>query len=489
MIRMVALPNKVVAKSFNALRQAWWLVALLVALPLAPPVGLAVAEETTAVPRSAAEVHLSFAPVVKRVAPAVVNIYARKLVKRRQSLLFDDPFFKRFFGDEFPFGTPRERIENSLGSGVIVAPEGLIVTNNHVVENAEEVIVALPDRREFAATIVVADPRTDLAVLRLERQDLALPYLELMDSDDLEVGDLVLAIGNPFGVGQTVTSGIVSALARTQIGGTDFRSYIQTDASINPGNSGGALVTLDGKLAGINTAIYSKSGGSIGIGFATPSNLVRVVIASAASGRFVRPWLGASGQIVTADMAEGLGLDRPGGVLINAVYAGGPADRAGLQVGDVVLAVNGREVVDPESMQFRIATEMLGSTTTLTTIRDGEKLVQAVAVEAPPEDPPRRVTTLQGQQPLAGAVVANLSPALADELGLDLTAPGVIVLNTLGNSPARRLRLRRGDIMLRVNGRKIDLVSDLIAAVQAPRDSWAISLRRGDHTLKVVIDG
>ncbi len=454
----------------------------------AAPLG-ARADEASNVPRSAAELKLSFAPIVKAAAPAVVNIYARKLVRRRQSLLLNDPFFHRFFGEDFPFGAPKDRFENSLGSGVIVAMDGLIVTNNHVIEGAEEIIVALPDRREFPASVVVADPRTDLAVLQIDGGDPPLPHLELMASDELEVGDIVLAIGNPFGVGQTVTSGIVSALARTQIGGTDFRSYIQTDASINPGDSGGALVTLDGRLAGINTAIYSNSGGSIGIGFAIPADLVRALIDGAASGHLVRPWLGAAGQLVTSAMAEVLGLDRPGGVLVNSVYPGGPADRAGVRVGDVVLAVDGREVADPAALRFRIATRPVGSTATLITARGGREVIRSAVIDVPPEDPPRRTTALGGQQPLAGAVVANLSPAVADELGLGFAARGVIVGRTLPKSPAGRLQVQPGDIVLFGNDKRIALVDDLVDAVRLPRDSWRLSIRRGERTLKVGIAG
>ncbi|MBX6368535.1 MAG: trypsin-like peptidase domain-containing protein, partial [Rhodospirillales bacterium] len=248
-------------------------------------------------PDSREQIKLSFAPVVKRTAPAVVNVFSRRIVRRSGPPpgLFNDPLFRRFFGDAIPFGLPQERVQNSLGSGVLVARDGLIVTNNHVIDGADEIIVVLADRREFEAQIVRRDERTDLAVLKIDVGNEALPYLELGDSDSLEVGDLVLAIGNPFGVGQTVTSGIVSALARTQVGISDFRFFIQTDAAINPGNSGGALVDLDGKLVGINTAIYSRSGGSIGIGFAIPASMVRAVVAGAATGgRVVRPWLGAS---------------------------------------------------------------------------------------------------------------------------------------------------------------------------------------------------
>ncbi|HEX7968777.1 MAG TPA: trypsin-like peptidase domain-containing protein, partial [Stellaceae bacterium] len=291
-------------------------------------------------PASRELIHLSFAPVVKKAAPAVVNVFSRRVVKSGggPSALFNDPFFRRFFGDQSPFGVPRERVEQSLGSGVIVDPAGLIVTNRHVINEAQEITVVLADRREFEARILLADERADLAVLKIEVRGERLPVIQIGDSDQLEVGDLVLAIGNPFGVGQTVTSGIVSGLART-IGVHDFRSFIQTDAAINPGNSGGALVDLDGRLVGITTAIYSQSGGSIGIGFATPTSLGRSVLQAAASGgKVVRPWLGASGQGVNADIAASLGLPRPQGVLVKEVAPGSPAAQAGLHGGDVILA-------------------------------------------------------------------------------------------------------------------------------------------------------
>ena len=269
----------------------------------------------TQAPTSRETIRLTFAPIVKKAAPAVVNVYSRRVVRAR-SPLFDDPFFRRFFGEDSPFGLNRERVQNSLGSGVILDPDGLIVTNHHVIVDADEIRVVLSDRREFEAKVVLSDEHSDLAVLKIDLHGGHLPALPIGDSDELEVGDLVLAIGNPFGVGQTVTSGIVSALARS-IGAADFRSFIQTDAAINPGNSGGALVDLDGKLVGINTAIFSRSGGSMGIGFAIPSAMVRVVLEAARhGGKFVRPWLGASGEAVTADIAEALKLQHPMGVLV-----------------------------------------------------------------------------------------------------------------------------------------------------------------------------
>ena len=271
---------------------------------------------------SAEELRLSYAPVVHRVAPAVVNVYAAKVVQNRNPL-FDDPVFRRFFGVP---GDAGRQVQRSLGSGVIVDPSGLVVTNVHVIEGADEVKVALADKREFEASIVLKDKRSDLAVLRIKDAHERFPTLDFANSDALQVGDVVLAIGNPFGVGQTVTHGIISALARTQVGITDYQFFIQTDAAINPGNSGGALVDMAGRLVGINTAIFSRSGGSQGIGFAIPANMVRVVVASAEHGgkAVERPWLGAKLQAVTADIADSIGLKRPAGALIADVTPGQP---------------------------------------------------------------------------------------------------------------------------------------------------------------------
>ena len=441
------------------------------------------------VPTSNAELQLSYAPLVRRTAPAVVNIYARKVVRRTfRSPLFNDPFFRRFFGDVLPPGARRERIENSLGSGVIVRPDGYIVTNNHVISGADEVIVALADRREFDADVVLTDERTDLAVLRIETEGTSLPHLELMDSDDIEVGDIILAIGNPFGVGQTVTSGIVSALARTQVGVADYRYFIQTDAAINPGNSGGAMVGLDGRLAGVNTAIFSKSGGSIGIGFAVPANMVRVVVESALrGGRVVRPWLGVTGQGVTADIAAAQGLDRPSGVLVNAVYPRGPADRAGIKVGDIIKAVGRHKVLDPEGLEFRIATHPLDSNVELTVLRGERTLKTEVALGPPPEVPQRDLTWIEGRGPLAGAQIGNLSPAFAEELGFDPMRRGVVVVEVATNSPARNLRLKPGDVLVRINGKEIELVEDVLVATNEEASNWRIAIKRGDRQLNVMV--
>lgn len=444
-----------------------------------------------ALPDSRQQISLSFAPLVKQTAPAVVNIYTRRVVQQRVSPLFDDPFFQRFFGQSNPLGMPRERVERSLGSGVLVAADGLIVTNDHVVKDSDQITVVLADRREFEAKVVSTDSKTDLAILRITPpRGEKLPFLALHDSDELEVGDLVLAIGNPFGVGQTVTSGIVSALARTAVGVSDFNFFIQTDAAINPGNSGGALVSMDGRLVGINSAIYSRSGGSLGIGFAIPSNMVRTVIdAVAAGGKLVRPWLGVDGQTVTADIASSLGLSRPAGVLVNAVDGKSPAAGAGLRVGDVITAINEREVDDPEALKFRIATMPVGGTAALSVIRNGKPRQITFAVKAPPEDPPRDITQLSGRQPLAGATVANLSPALAEEIGFSGSAQGVVILEVARNSPAARVGVQSGDVVLRIDDREVSSASQLSRLLSRTQSAWKVTVRRGDQVLTSTVAG
>ncbi|MEK9967759.1 MAG: DegQ family serine endoprotease [Ferrovibrio sp.] len=458
------------------------LAAVLAALP-----AYAIAQPgQSRLPTSRTEIQLSFAPLVQRAAPAVVNVYTRR-VERVASPLADDPFFRRFFGNQSPFGQPRERIAQSLGSGVIVEAEGVIVTNNHVIEGATEIVVALSDRREFEARVIAADPRADLAVLRIDTHGETLPYLEFRDSDELQVGDLVLAIGNPFGVGQTVTQGIISAVGRAISDDLTAQSFIQTDAAINPGNSGGALLGMDGKLAGINTAIFSRSGGSIGIGFAIPANLVSATVASAMAGKGIkRPWFGASGEVVTSEIAQGLGMAKPNGVLVGEVWRGGPADRAGLHAGDVVLAIDGREVNDPQALRFRIATRKLGETASLDVLRRGQRLGLRIALQDAPETPSRELTQLTGNQPLAGATVGNLSPAFADELGIDTLERGVIITEIVQGSTAGRLRLRPGDIVVKVNDRDVADVRALQALLRGS-SQWTVTLRRNKQLLSFTV--
>ena len=452
----------------------------LVALP-----ALATAK---AAPGSRDEITYSFAPVVKKAAPAVVNIYTRTVVEQPASPLFNDPFFRRFFGENFPGGAPLKREQNALGSGVIVGADGTIVTNHHVVEHAQQITVVRPDRREFEAKLIGSDPHSDVAVLKIAAGGQPLPVLEFGDSDAVEVGDLVIAIGNPFGVGQTVTSGIVSALARTTVGINDFNFFIQTDAAINPGNSGGALVTMDGKLIGVNTAIYSSSGGSIGIGFAIPSNMVRTVVRSIVSGgKLVRPWFGAHGETVNAEIAGSLGLLRPSGVLINEVFKTSPAAQAGLHPGDVILKIDGRAVDDAESLRYRIATKPLDTTALLTVYRQGKQVELPIALTAPPETTPRDSTRLGGEFPLSGVTVDNLSPAVADELGLDSFLQGVVVSAVVPGTPAARLGIKAGDVIARVNGVDIHKVDELKAIIKGQPTAWRLTLRRGDRVLNVVV--
>jgi Do/DeqQ family serine protease len=459
------------------------LPAALIGLFLLVP--LASAQERR-VPGSVAELTPSYAPVVQRVAPAVVNVYAAKVVENRNPFA-DDPFFRRFFGGP---GLPREQVQRSLGSGVIVDASGLVVTNNHVIEGASEVKVALADKREFEAEVVLKDTRSDLAVLRLKGAREKFPALELGNSDELQVGDVVLAIGDPFGVGQTVTHGIVSALARTQIGITDYQFFIQTDAAINPGNSGGALVDINGRLIGINTAIFSRSGGSQGIGFAIPANMVRVVVTSAKGGSAAvkRPWLGARLQAVTPDLAEGLGLKRPIGALVGSVAPGSPAARAGLKTGDLILAVDGQPVDDPNAFDYRFATKPLGGVAQVGLLRGGKEARIAIALETAP-DTRRDETVIRARSPFLGLRVANLSPALADELRIESASEGVAVVEVPDGSMAGNVGFRRGDLIVSVNGEQITSTQDLERVTKNPRRLWRITIQRGGQQISVVLSG
>lgn len=435
------------------------------------------------VPSSPVQLTLSYAPVVKRVAPAVVNVYAAKTVANRNSV-FDDPLFRRFFG-----GPDGPQVQRSLGSGVIVDSAGLVVTNHHVIEGADEVKVSLADKREIAAEVVLRDARSDLAVLQLKENE-RFSAVELGDSDALQVGDVVLALGNPFAVGQTVTHGIVSAVARTQVGITDYQFFIQTDAAINPGNSGGALVDLTGKLVGINTAIFSRSGGSIGIGFAIPVNMVRVVIASAKSGGSVvrRPWLGAKLQAVTPEIADSLSLKRPAGALVASVTSGSPAARAGLRTGDLITAVDTQPVDDPNAFDYRFATKPIGGQTQITVIRSGRETRVVVALQSAPEAP-REELVIQARSPFLGVKVANLSPALAEELKLDPSTEGVVIIEIAGGSVAQSLGFQRGDVVLAVNNTRITHTRDLDRATREQNRLWRVSVSRNGQQLSMVVGG
>jgi Do/DeqQ family serine protease len=455
--------------------------ALLVLLAAAPAMS-----QDRRVPASSAELRLSYAPIVQHVQPAVVNVYAAKVVQNRNPLL-DDPIFRRFFGVP---GQQPEQMQRSLGSGVMVDASGLVVTNNHVIEGADQVKVSLSDKREFEAEIVLKDSRTDLAVLRLKDSKEKFPTLDFANSDELQVGDVVIAIGNPFGVGQTVTHGIISALARTQVGITDYQFFIQTDAAINPGNSGGALVDMTGRLAGINTAIFSRSGGSQGIGFAIPANMVRVVVASAKSGgkAVKRPWLGARLQAVTPEIAETLGLKLPTGALVANVVLNSPAAKAGLKPSDLIVAIDGQAIEDPNAFDYRFATRPLGGTAQLDVVRAAKTVKLTVPLESAP-DTGRDEIVLAGRSPLQGAKVANISPAVADELHLDADTGGVVITDLADGGSAAGVGFQKGDIILAVNNQKIAKTSDLEKATRDQARVWRITIVRGGQQINVTLGG
>ncbi|ACI92836.1 protease do [Afipia carboxidovorans OM5] len=445
----------------------------------------AIAQERV-VPSSLNQLRLSYAPIVQHVQPAVVNVYAAKVVQNRNPFL-DDPIFRRFFGVP---GGQQEQMQRSLGSGVLVDSSGLVVTNNHVIEGADQVKVSLADKREFEAEIVLKDSRTDLAVLRIKGSHEKFPTLDLANSDELQVGDVVLAVGNPFGVGQTVTHGIVSALARTQVGITDYQFFIQTDAAINPGNSGGALTDMSGKLVGLNTAIFSRSGGSQGIGFAIPANMVRVVVASAKSGGKAvrRPWLGARLQAVTPEIAETLGIARPSGALVANVTPGSPAARAGFKLSDLVVSIDGQTVEDPNAFDYRFATRPLGGTAQIDVMRAGKTVRLSVPLEVAP-DTGRDEIELKSRSPFQGARVANISPALADELRLDSNVEGVVMIDVPESALASNVGFQKGDIITGVNGKAITKTSDLERATSEQARLWRITLIRAGQRINVTLGG
>lgn len=436
----------------------------------------------TAVPTSQAEISLGFAPVVRKAAPAVVNIYASRVVQQRVSPFAADPFFDQFFRD---FGARQPRLQNSLGSGVIVSADGIVVSNYHVVGQATEIKVVLNDRREYRAEVLLSDQESDLAILKLEDAS-ELPVLPLRDSDGVEVGELVLAIGNPFGVGQTVSSGIVSGLARSGLSVDGGRGYfIQTDAAINPGNSGGALIDVAGRLVGINTAILTQSGGSNGIGFAIPANLVQSFITQAKAGEtsFQRPWAGVTGQAVDAALAEAMGLPRPEGVVLTDLHPASPFREAGLLPGDVVLTLDGLRTDSPQEVIFRMSSMGIGETLPVVYLRDGEEREAELALIAPPDTPDREARTLGDDTVLSGLSVARINPAVIAELDLPFVGEGVVV--TASEGLAARAGLAPGDILLAINGAPIERTADVERAARERVRRWAIDVQRQGQPLRL----
>ncbi len=440
-------------------------------------------QPTRRAPADAASMKLSFSPVVKKAAPAVVNVASRRVVQRRV-----DPFWDFFMGGG---GQGGSQVQGSLGSGAIVRADGVIITNHHNIDGMSDITVQLADRREFPATVLLDDPRADLAVLKIDTKGEKLPVMAIDDQDQMEVGDLVLALGNPFGVGQTVTNGIVSALARTDVGAANFGSYIQTDAAINPGNSGGPLVDMDGDLVGINTFIISRSGSSSGVGFAIPAAVVRQVVGAALGGghSVVRPWLGVKGQPVTGDIAKSLGMTVPRGVLVAQVYPGSSADRAGLKEGDVILSIDGRAVNDEGGGAFAIGTHKVGDRVPMQIHRNDKEQTLTVRAEAAPETPARDERTLSGSNPFNGATVVNLSPAVAQDLDVDPFVGKGVLVTKIGGGYAANIGLQPGDFIREVNGRAVNTVADLNAAAKLPTRNWVVTIERNGQRITARFSG
>ncbi|WP_244464875.1 DegQ family serine endoprotease [Martelella endophytica] len=445
----------------------------------------ALADDVRAVPSSQSDVMMSYAPLVKQTTPAVVNVYAERMVTRRMSPLFSDPFFGQFFGQQMP---GRSEKQMALGSGVIVAKDGIVITNNHVIADADDVRVALSDGREFPCKVLMKDDRYDLAVLKIT-SDETFPTIPIGDSDAVEVGDISLAIGNPFGVGQTVTSGIISGLARNSITDGEFGFFLQTDAAINPGNSGGALLNMKGELIGINTAIFSKGGGSNGIGFAIPANMVKVFVAAAESGQdyFQTPYVGATFGPVSSDIAEAVGLKAARGAIVSAVRKGGPADKAGLKAGSVIVAVNGTPIQHPDALLYRLTVIGTGNTANLSVERDGELTDVKLPLSLAPEDPPRDTRVIGGNNPFAGLTVENVSPRVAQELRLPDISDGVAVSDVANGSPAARIGFAKGDIIVAVNGNEIDSTGTLEDEASENPGYWRLSLNRGGRMINQIL--
>ncbi len=451
--------------------------------------GIAVAQDRQ-VPRSEQQIKLSYAPVVREAAPAVVNVYATTVTRQSASPFANDPFFRRFFGEDNPMFRSRPRESHSLGSGVIVDPGGYILTNSHVVSGATDIRVSTTRGRQYDVELVLDDQKTDLAVLRITGADREFPYLEFGDSDDLAVGDLVLAIGDPFGVGQTVTSGIVSALARTGVETSDYGFFIQTDAAINPGNSGGALVDMNGNLVGINSSIFTRSGGNLGIGFAIPADMARVVAEAGIAGtEVVRPWMGVALQEVTPDLADSVGIDPPRGALVTEVAANSPAANAGLQSGDVIMSVAGHAVDSPNAFNYRIATQQVGGTAEIGFIRDGQERTVTARLSAGPDNVPDQQVQISGNTRFAGVTAEAMTPQLAQEYGLPFDTGGIIIVSVAEGSPAARMGLQQGDIIRSLNGEEMTDLERFGNLASQRRDGWQIVLQRGNQVIRSYVSG
>ncbi len=431
--------------------------------------------------------------------PSVVNISTTRVINSRDEApfdFFDDPLFRRFFGDQLPRqDVPKEHKEQSLGSGVIVSEDGYIITNNHVIEKAQEIKVLLGDKRDFKATLIGADPKTDLAVIKIEAR--GLPALPWGDANKLKVGELVFAIGNPFGLNQTVTMGVISAVGRANVGIADYEDFIQTDAAINPGNSGGALLNVRGELVGINTAIISRTGGYQGIGFAVPSSMARQVMDSLVKyKKVVRGWLGVSIQEVTSELAEEFGVRNLKGALVSRVMKGSPADKAGIRQGDVILQFNGKEVEDTGHLRNMVSQTPLASKVKIRLLRQKKDLeVEVVVSELPKKladaspSPDEESGNREEGSALAGLVVRELTPELAGQFGLDENEKGVVIVKTDPDSKAYEAGIRPGDIILQLNQKNIPTLEVYKKAAGAIRskDRILLLVRRKGEDLFVTL--
>ena len=440
---------------------------------------IAFAKDT--VPKSETEIKLSFVPLVKQAAPAVVNIYAKRIIEERRSPFSRDPFFRDFFRN---FGQLQPRVQNSLGSGVILSADGYVVSNYHVVGGATDIRVVLNDGREISGNVILSDQESDLAVLKLN-SDEVLPYLELRKSDTVEVGELVLAIGNPFGVGQTVTNGIISGLARTGIASGSAKGYfLQTDAPINPGNSGGALIDISGALIGVNTSILSRSGGSNGIGFAIPADLVGQFLIQAKEGRtsFIRPWAGMRGQPITFEMAASLGLPAMSGMIISELHELSPFSLAGIQVGDIITKVDGLDINSPEEMLYRMSVGGIGTTVDVSYLSQGIiKSLKIDLVEMP--NVKAEQVTLGPKFIFLDLHISELTPEFQSKFGLSFSSKGLVVLDP--GRVAGRLGLRSGDLLQEINGKSVETVDEAMSSIGSLKGTGSITIRRSGRRISL----
>lgn len=442
-----------------------------------------------------------FVAIAKQATASVVNISSVKQRKDKRSKdlgsnpFFDDPFFRRFFGEEFErrMPAPRDHGEQGLGSGVIVTSDGYIVTNNHVVDEVDELTVSLPDKRTFKAKVIGTDPKTDVAVIKVDASNL--PVLPWGDASELQVGEMVLAVGNPFGLSQTVTMGIISAVGRANMGIVDYEDFIQTDAAINPGNSGGALVNLKGELIGINTAIFTQSGGYMGIGFAIPSNMAKSVMHNLIThGKVVRGWIGVSIQEVTPDLAKEFGTTETNGALVADVMDDSPASKAKLERGDIITAYNGTIVRDPGQLRSLVAETTPGTTVTLSVLRDKKVRPFQLMIGELPKELAKTSTheggSTKGDHALAGITVENLS-GQKERFGRSKTGSGVVVTDIEAGSPAERAGLRTGDVIREINRTPVLDVRDFerLTGRLTSKSPVLLLIQRGNATIFLSITG